>query len=145
MKEQLVNQLKKTLADVVTFYLKAHNYHWNVEGPDFSQYHELFGELYGEVYGSVDSIAELIRTLDAYAPGTLARLKSLSTIVEDDDIPSALEMARRLYTENEKLILTLITTYNMAEAENEFGVSNHIQDRIEAHKKHSWMLRSTGK
>lgn len=145
MSQELADQLKKTLAEVFAYYLKALNYHWNVEGPDFNEYHDFFGKIYEEVYGSVDAIAELIRTLDFYVPGTLARIKSLSSITEDDDVPSAIEMARRLFQENNKVLATLLATYKMAEDLSEFGISNYIQDRIQAHEKHAWMLRSTGK
>lgn len=141
----LEDELKRTLGTVFAFYLKAHNYHWNVEGPDFSQYHDLFGGIYEEVYGSVDAIAELIRTLDSYVPGSLTRFKELSSITEDDIIPSALDMARRLYQENNKVLASLLLSYKMAEDLSEFGISNYLQDRIQAHQKHAWMLRSTGK
>ena len=138
----LVDQLKVTLADVFAFYLKAHFYHWNVEGPDFVQYHDFLGDLYEEVHGSVDSIAELIRTLDSYAPGTLTRLKELSTVQESDVVPDARTMIANLETENIRVRASLLRAYQLAEQESEFGVSNYLQDRIQAHEKHSWMVRS---
>jgi starvation-inducible DNA-binding protein len=145
MKEQLADQLKVCLSDAFTFYFKAHNYHWNVEGPDFFQYHELFGKIYEEVLGSVDTLAEQIRTLDIYAPGTLSRIKQLSTITEDENLPSPIEMARRLFVENNKVLASLMIGYKMAEEIGELGISNFLQDRIQAHQKHAWFLRSVGK
>lgn len=145
MKEQLADQLKVCLADSFAFYLKAHNYHWNVEGPDFYQFHELFQEIYSEVQGAIDTLAEQIRTLDVYAPGTLTRLKQLSTIVEDEGLPSPIVMSRNLFNENNKVIVSLMSGYKMAEEMGELGISNFLQDRIQAHQKHSWFLRSIGK
>lgn len=139
----LLDSLKKTLADVFAFYLKTQYYHWNVEGPDFYQYHMLFNTIYDEVQGSVDTLAEQIRTLDEYAPGSLARFKDLSSIEEDTSIPSNVDMAKRLYAENLKVLQSLNNSYSLAEQENKLGISNFLQDRIQAHEKHSWFLRAT--
>lgn len=138
----LVDQLKITHADVFTFYLKTHFYHWNIEGTNFPQYHEFLGNLYEEVYSSVDPIAELIRTLDSYTPGTLGRIKELTNIEESEIIPDARTMLSNLNIENLKVRASLLASYDLAEKESEFGVSNFLQDRIQAHEKHSWMLRS---
>ena len=138
----LLDELKKVHADAFTFYLKAHFYHWNVEGPDFPQYHDFLQNLYQEVFASIDSLAELIRTLDSYAPGTLTRLKELTTIEETDDVPDAKTMMTRLLQENNILRASLLTAYTTAETTGEVGIANFLQDRIQAHEKHSWMLRS---
>jgi starvation-inducible DNA-binding protein len=138
----LADQLKITQADAFTFYLKAHFYHWNVEGPDFAQYHEFLADLYQDVFESVDTLAELIRTLDVYAPGTMTRFKTLTTIEETDIIPDARTMFMNLAQENIKMRASLMRSYDMANKENEIGIANFLQDRIQAHEKHSWMLRS---
>ena len=138
----LLDELKKVHADAFTFYLKVHFYHWNVEGSDFPQYHDFLQNLYQEVFASVDTLAELIRTLDSYAPGTLTRLKELTTIEETDDVPDAKTMMTRLLQENNILRASLLTAYNTADTTGEVGISNFLQDRIQAHEKHSWMLRS---
>ena len=138
----LLDQLKITHADVFTFYLKAHFYHWNIEGSNFPQYHEFLGDLYQDVFESVDTIAELIRSLDSYAPGTLSRFKDLTNIEESEIIPDAKTMMYNLYVENLKVRASLLSSFDAAENESEYGVSNFLQDRIQAHEKHSWMLRS---
>lgn len=138
----LIDELKKVHADAFTFYLKAHFYHWNVEGPNFPQYHDFLQNLYQEVFASVDTLAELIRTLDSYAPGTLTRLKELTSIEETDDVPDAKTMMTRLLQENNILRASLLTAYTTADTTGEVGISNFLQDRIQAHEKHSWMLRS---
>ena len=138
----LIDELKKVHADAFTFYLKAHFYHWNVEGSDFPQYHNFLQNLYQEVFSSVDTLAELIRTLDSYAPGTLTRLKELTSIEETDDVPDAKTMMTRLLQENNILRASLLTAYTTAETTGEVGVANFLQDRIQAHEKHGWMLRS---
>ena len=141
----LVETLKTTLADTFVLYFMAHSYHWNIEGSDFAQYHDFIGDFYADVFASVDSIAELIRTLDAYAPTSLARLQALTQMEEEENILSAKEMLVRLRQDNDKYLAQLVKTYNEAETASEFGVSNHIQDRIQAHEKHAWMLRAITK
>ena len=141
----LADQLKITQADAFVLYLKAHYYHWNVEGPNFPQYHEFLQNFYQDVYGSVDAIAELIRTLNVYAPGTLSRFQALSTIEESDTIPNAVQMMNNIMEENNTMLETLKKAYNMAEEEKQIGIANFLQDRIQAHEKHGWMLRSITK
>lgn len=141
--EELVNKLKEALADTFTFALKAQSYHWNVIGSDFPQLHDFFGELYGEAQGAVDSIAEHIRQLDAFAPGTLTRMKELSSVQEDEKIPVALKMVENLIDANDAVMKTMTEAYKMAEAEESFALSNFLQDRLTAHSKHRWMLKAT--
>ena len=141
--DELVEKMKVLLADTFTLYLKAHGYHWNIIGSDFPQLHDFFGDFYEEVYGSVDDIAEQIRQLDSFAPATLARLNELQTISEDTAIPKAEKMVTNLLDANENYLTSLVECYTMAEEMKELGLSNFLQDRITAHKKHSWMLKAT--
>ena len=141
--EELVAKMKVVLADSFTLYMKAHGYHWNVIGPDFPQLHDFLGNLYGELHGAVDDIAEHIRQINSFAPGTLSRMVELATLSEDDAIPAAAKMITNLLEANENLLTTITEAYIMAEDNKEFGLSNFLQDRITAHKKHSWMLKAT--
>ena len=141
--EELVAKMKVVLADSFTLYMKAHGYHWNVIGPDFPQLHDFLGDLYQEVHGAVDDIAEQIRQINSFAPGTLSRMVELATLSEDDAIPAAAKMVTNLLEANENLLTTITEAYIMAEDNKEFGLSNFLQDRITAHKKHSWMLKAT--
>lgn len=143
--EELINKMKVVLASTFAFYLKAQNYHWNIEGVNFPQYHDFFGKLYEEVHGAVDAIAEQIRILDAYAPGSLKRFQELSTIMDETSVPSAVIMCQRLQKDNETLLLDLEQAYNEAERTKQLGLSNFLQDRIEIHKKHGWMLKAVQK
>jgi starvation-inducible DNA-binding protein len=142
MREQLVEQMKVVLADSFAFYLKAHQFHWNVEGADFPQYHDFLENLYTEVYGSVDKIAEEIRALGEYAPGSFTRFRELSSIRDNTGAPSAAEMFNELLGDNSIVLNSLMTAYRLAEEYNEIGLSNFVQDRYDAHKKHNWMIGS---
>ena len=143
--EQLIEQMKVILGTTFGLYFKAHSYHWNIEGPSFPQYHDFLQNLYQDVFASVDTIAELIRTLDVYAPGTLSRFQSLTTLEESDIIPDALTMIKNIVEQNTLMLETLKKAYSMAEEEKQIGIANFLQDRIQAHEKHGWMLRSITK
>jgi len=143
--EELVSKMKVVLASTFAIYLKAHNFHWNVEGPNFPQFHEFFGNVYEEYFSAVDPIAEEIRTLGAYAPGSFVRYMEDSIVKDEINIPSALSMASKLKEDNMKIIVLLKETQKIAEKENAVGLANFLQDRIDRHYKHDWMLRSITK
>ena len=138
----VVESLKILLANNFALYLKAQYFHWNVEGPDFAQYHSFFGDFYEDVYSSIDHFAEEIRALNAYAPGSFERYQELSQINGEDRILPATEMLRELEVSNQTMIVSLTATYHLADAAGELGLANYIQDRLDQHKKHAWMIRS---
>lgn len=143
---ELVNLMNKLLADTFALYLKAQYYHWNVEGKNFPQYHEFFGSIYAELYGSVDIIAEHIRQLDSYAPGTLSRFKDLTSVEEITTLPIPAEtMIADLYNQLNQYQENLQPVYKMSDMFNQHGLSNFIQDRMAAVKKHLWMLKASMK
>lgn len=141
--DELAKALKIAFSTEFSFYLKSHFYHWNVEGPDFDQYHGLFSKIYEEVYGSIDAFAENIRKLGSYTPGSYTRLSMLSQIEDELTVPQALDMINDLLGDSEKCIKIFKMVYDLAEREGEHGLSNFLAERIDSHKKHSWMLRAT--
>lgn len=140
--ETLQDMVKKVLADTFAMYLKAHNYHWNVEGPLFSQYHDFFSELYTELHGAIDPIAEQIRALDVYAPGSFKRFSELSDIEDETTIPAPVDMARNLLNDNEKVLRSLNVAFKLANEFDKQGLADFLAGRIDTHSKHAWMLRS---
>ena len=140
---ELSKAAKVAFASSFSFYLKAHNFHWNVEGPDFAQYHDLFGKIYEEVYGSIDTFAEQIRGMNSYMPGSYTRFSMLSLIDDETEILSKDEMVAELLADNEKMVKILQMVFETSEAAREFGFSDFIAGRIDAHRKHGWMLRAS--
>jgi len=141
--EQLHKAAKVAFATTFSFYLKAHNFHWNVEGPDFLEYHDLFGKIYEEVYGSIDDFAEKIRALGTYVPASLSRFSMLTAIEDETSILPKEQMVAMLLEDNEKLIKLLKLVFQQSEAAQEYGFSDFIAGRIDAHSKHRWMLRAS--
>lgn len=140
--EQLIQQMKVILGTNFGLYFKSHSFHWNVEGPDFAQYHGFLGDFYDSVFDNVDTIAEKIRMLGAYAPTTLPRMLELSDIEDTETIPSALAMLNQLKQDNDRFIVHLRAGIVAADNANEPAISNFLQDLLDQHQKHAWMLRS---
>jgi starvation-inducible DNA-binding protein len=141
--DELIEQMKVSLGSTFAFYLKAHNFHWNVEGSNFPQFHSFFEGIYTDAWGAVDGIAEHIRTLGAYAPGSLSRYSDLSLVKDEVNIPPALSMVSKLIDDNQIIIDQLTKTQALAESNKKMGLANYLQDRIDAHEKNGWMLRAT--
>lgn len=134
--------LKTTFASSYSFVLKAQNFHWNVEGPLFVQLHELFGNIYEEVYSSIDTFAEELRALQLYTPASLQKFSMLSLVQDENDVQDFQSMLRELLSDSEKMAQLYKVVFDMAEANGDHGLADFFAGRQDAHKKHSWMLRS---
>lgn len=139
----LVNSTRISFASTFAFYLKAANFHWNVEGEDFYEYHLIFERIYNEVYDSIDTYAEFIRTIDGVTPAGLQLLSSLSGITDSTEPLTAMQMAEQLLADGIAILPILEDTYEKAEAAHEHGLSNFLAERLAAHKKHNWFLRAS--
>ena len=127
-------------------YFKAQGYHWNVEGKDFSQMHDFFSGIYEELFAAIDTIAEQIRALDEYAPYNMTELASLTT-VEETTIHGVdvVRMLTDLLAANNAVIEALNSAHKLAEAENNRGLVNLLEGRLDIHAKHGWMIRASSK
>lgn len=139
----LTERLNVVLASVFTFYLKAHNYHWNVTGSDFAQFHSFFGDVYQEVWESVDDYAEHIRALDDFPFGGLAEFSRV-TLIQDASILRlpVTAMLRQLEDDNQTILAALDFAHNEAALQDEYGITNFLEDRIDYHQKLGWKLKA---
>lgn len=139
----LAQTLKTLLASAYSLSIKAQQFHWNVEGPDFPQYHEFFGNYYSEVYdNTIDKLAEIIRQLDEYSPGSLTRFAELTQIEDQVKVPRAELMMKELCEDNDIMLGLYRQAFHVADEADEQGICDFIAGRIDAHSKHRWMLRS---
>ena len=137
--ETLIQQLKVILGTNFALYLKSHNYHWNIEGSNFPQYHDFLNGFYTEVFAQTDLIAEHIRYLDSYTPGSMERFLELSDIKEAVDVvPSAMMMMAQLKEDNDRFIIHLRAGIAAANQADEPAVSNFLQDLLGTHQKKAW-------
>ena len=135
--------LSKLLADTYAVYLKTHGYHWNVRGPNFSQLHSLFMAQYTEMWTAIDEVAERIRALGELAPQGYGAFGNLSSIRDGDPAKTAEGMLQDLIASQEALIGTLYAILPKAQEAGDEVTASLISDRLTAHEKHVWMLRSS--
>ena len=145
MSDQLIKAAKIGFASQYTFFLKAQFCHWNVEGINFQELHALFEKIYTEVYDSIDDFAEKIRACGGYAPSSNTRFSVLSMIDDETNVMPAEQMVQQLLQDSDNMVTILKRVYDIAEAEGEHGFSNFLAERMDAFRKHSWMLRATAK
>jgi len=143
--DKFTNQLKIAFASQYAFAIKAQNFHWNVEGSDFYQLHQLFETIYDEVYGAVDAFAENIRKIKAYTPASLERFSALTAISDEVEVLDPQAMVAELLRDAEKMQEIMKVLFTEAEARGENGLSNFLADRQDAFAKHAWFLRATSK
>jgi starvation-inducible DNA-binding protein len=141
--DKFTNQLKIAFASQYAFAIKAQNYHWNVEGSDFYQLHQLFDTIYTEVYGAIDDFAENIRKIKAYTPASLYRFSALSAVDDEVEILDPQAMVAELLRDAEKMQEIMKVLFTEAENLGHHGLSNFLADRQDAFAKHAWFLRST--
>ena len=134
--------LSRLLADSYTLYLKTHNFHWNVTGPMFNTLHLMFESQYGELALAIDAIAERIRALGFPAPGTYAAYARLSSIKEEEGVPSAEEMIRQLVQGQEAVTRTARSIFPLLDKVSDEPTADLLTQRMQIHEKNAWMLRS---
>ena len=133
---------KIALANTFVLYFKAHSFHWNVECKNFAEMHGFFGDLYEELYGAVDPMAEEIRACGYYAPRSMNELYNYKTITDANEATNVNEMLMDLVQANATTLESLNKLFEVLTAAKKQGFANFIADRIDAHEKHGWMLRS---
>lgn len=139
---QVADALEDLLCNVIVFYFSAHRAHWNVAGPDFAEYHELFGDIYDDVYGSVDPLAENMRKLGFFPPA-LGHMVETAMFKDETMTTDAKELALDIYKKNVAMIAVLKGTFDVANGANEQGIANFLAERIDMHQKWQWQLGSS--
>lgn len=139
----LVTQLNKVLADTFIFYFKAHSFHWNVEGPNFNDYHAFFSTVYTQTFENIDPLAEYIRMLGSYAPNSLGQLINTANLQEIGSKPGTpSEMFRILKADSISIMTGLVSCRKAAEATGHTDIANFLDEMISAQRKLGWMLDS---
>jgi starvation-inducible DNA-binding protein len=136
-------ELKRVFASEFAFYLKSANFHWNVEGSDFYEFHLLFERIYTEVYGVIDQFAEELRALQLQVPASFTQFLQLSYVLDQTVPGDSKAMVQELLMDSDTMAMKFQQLFVMAEEAGDHGLSNFLADRQDAHKKHSWMLRAS--
>jgi starvation-inducible DNA-binding protein len=138
----VAKQLSKLLADTYSLYLKTHCFHWNVTGPQFNSLHTMFETQYNALWLAADEVAERIRTLDVFAPGSYSQFGKLTSIKEEVGVPEWKEMVAQLVEGHEIAAATARDTIKAAGVAGDEGTADMVTGRLQEHEKTAWMLRS---
>jgi starvation-inducible DNA-binding protein len=143
--EELINLLKVLLADNITLKLKAHGYHWNVEGDDFPQFHDFFEDIYTDYEQATDTYAEWLRKLDTYAPFKLSRFIQLNEVGEPDVTSDPVVMSTDLLMANDMVLAKLVDACDMATSNKQHALANFFAERMDQHQRWHWQLKAVTK
>ncbi len=141
-REAGAKHLSKLLADTYSLYLKTHSFHWNVTGPQFNSLHLMFETQYNALWLAADEVAERIRTLDVFAPGSYSQFAKLSSIKDEPGVPDWQEMVGQLVEGHEIVAATARDALKAANAAGDDGTADMVTGRLKEHEKTAWMLRS---
>jgi starvation-inducible DNA-binding protein len=139
----LSDNLKVLLASTQAFAIKTQNFHWNVEGSNFPQYHAFFDTLYGDVSATIDPIPEYVRILGHYTPGSLTRYAELSIIQDQIKIPRAELMFVESLQDCDTMSQLVVAMFDEATAERQQGIANYMAELQDLYGKKAWFIRST--
>lgn len=140
--QAVVKELSILLASSYTLYLKTQNFHWNVTGPMFTTLHTLFETQYTELALANDEIAERIRALGAFAPGSLAEFSRLSVVREATGRTTAKDMIKTLTADQKAIAKVAHKVIDAADKVSDQATADLGTRRIDIHEKNAWMLQS---
>ena len=141
--EELIDAMKRYFATHFQYYTKAHGFHANVVGPDFTEFHMLFGEIYEDAQDSIDDIAEHIRAIEGIAPFAIKRIQELGRIKDASEAPAAMKMTEELLADSQIVCDHLEECHDIATEYKQYGLINFLEGRLDTHAKLMWKLRST--
>ena len=141
--DNLVKQMLQAFANNFTFYLKSHNYHWSVTGPDFVQYHKFLEEIYDDAQDNIDTYAEKIRQIGAYPEGDYRDIVKNTQLMDPvDTVKDPMIIFANLMDDIDVIVTQLQGVYDIAGTYKEYGIQNFLADRIDAHRQQAWMIQN---
>ena len=141
-RDEIADGLNKMLADSYALYVKTHNFHWNVTGPNFSELHKVFEKQYQELAIAIDDIAERVRALGVFVPASFSQFSQITSIDEETGQIHSDEMIRQLVLAQEEVVRTARHLLPLVEDFNDAPTVDLLTLRMAAHEKNAWMLRS---
>ncbi len=141
-KKACADALFKALSDTFVLYLKTHNFHWNVVGPQFVSLHKLFEDQYQDLWNTLDEMAERIRALGQPVDGTAESFKKAAEIKQTDARPAAKDMLKELVADNETAVRTIRAAFSTVDEAGDEASADLLTDRLSYHEKQIWMMKS---
>ena len=143
--KKVATGLAQVQSDTFMLYLKTHGFHWNVEGPNFHELHILLETQYTEMWNALDELAERIRAVGHYAPGSNTEMMKMSNISEEKGVPTAQNMLRQLIEDQETICVRIKEVHDMTDELEDSATTSMLENRLVAHESMAWMLRAQAK
>lgn len=135
--------LNKLLADEAILYMQTRNYHWNVEGPNFSEMHLFYERQFTELDEIMDSVAERIRMIGHFTEARIGDFLKLTDLIEQPNTNDQNGQLKNLLHSQETIIRKLrklITAF--VEEDKDIGSSDFATQLLGRHEKMAWMIRA---
>ncbi|MCA1032476.1 DNA starvation/stationary phase protection protein [Bacillus timonensis] len=142
MSGQLTNIVNKQIANWSVLYIKLHNYHWFVKGPQFFTLHDKFEELYTEAAVHIDELAERLLALEGKPVATMKEILELSSVQEANGNEEANQMVEMISNDFSTLIEELKEGMSVADEVGDETTGDMLLAIHQSLEKHNWMLRS---
>lgn len=138
----LAEALSQVLSNTVVLSFKAQGHHWNVVGPDFTEYHKFFAMIYGDMHDAIDGIAENIRKCEMPAPYTLYQFSKMTSVDDIEVGGNPHLMCQDLLLANAVTLRSVLDAFAVASQENRQGIADDLAARAGMHEKWDWQLKS---
>lgn len=142
-RKALAEGLAGVLADSYTLLGKTHGFHWNVTGDRFHSLHAMFQAQYEDLTDAVDELAERIRALGHFAPGSLSQFLKLTGIEDEHGVPDDRAMLEQLVRDNEQVTRACRAVVELADQAGDTVTEDLMNQRMAYHEKAAWMLRAS--
>ena len=142
MSKQLIDIVNKQIANWSVLYIKLHNYHWYVKGPQFFTLHEKFEQLYNEAALHIDQLAERLLALGGAPVATMKECLEQSSVKEATGQETAEQMVATIVSDFETMIRELKEGMQVAEEVGDETTGDMLLGIHQSLEKHVWMLKS---
>jgi starvation-inducible DNA-binding protein len=142
MSKQLTDIVNKQIANWSVLYIKLHNYHWYVKGPQFFTLHEKFEQLYNEAALYIDELAERLLALGGAPVATMKECLEQSSVKEATGQETAEQMVATIVSDFETMIGELKEGMQVAEEVGDETTGDMLLGIHQSLEKHIWMLKS---
>ena len=139
---ELAQAVNKQIANWSVMFIKLHNYHWYVTGPEFFTLHAKFEELYNEAALYIDELAERLLAMGDKPVATMAGALERSSVKEAEGRETAQEMVANIVEDYSTMIQELKQGMELADAANDETTGDLLLSIHSALEKHVWMLNS---
>jgi starvation-inducible DNA-binding protein len=143
MRKELAVKVNGYLANVAVSYVKLHNLHWNVVGPQFKAVHEYLESIYDAYAAVLDAVAELLKMQDEMPLSRMSDYLAAASIKEIEAKEYSVEESIQIVlADMEEMKAQAADIRALADEDDNFPVANMMEDNLAEYSKNIWFLKS---